>query len=301
MIIAGAGLTGLIAGALSRAIIYEKAPAPSANHRALLRFRSDSVARAIGIPFRKVRVRKGIWMDGRFHDPSIRLSNMYSHKVIGRLEDRSIWDIAPSDRWVAPESLYEHLVEMNRIEWGADAFLVPRKAHSPEPFINTVPLSVILKRVTTKMGFSALPEFNYAPINVRRYRINNANVHQTIYFPSPDTAMYRASITGDLLIIESMGDRGEDHDWDMDNVISAFDLTHAEPIDSSAQSFGKISPIPEDFRRAVITMLSRDHGIYSLGRFATWRNILLDDIPGDFDTIKRLIHSDDYDRRRTDG
>ena len=37
-----------------------------------------------------------------------------------------------------------------------------------------------------------------------------------------------------------------------------------------------------------------DHGVYSLGRFATWRNILLDDVVKDIDVIKSMMGQDKY-------
>jgi hypothetical protein len=36
-------------------------------------------------------------------------------------------------------------------------------------------------------------------------------------------------------------------------------------------------------------------GIYSLGRFATWRNILLDDVLNDIFRIREMMNGTDYD------
>ena len=59
MIIAGAGLAGLIAGNIFRnyspRIIEMQSRLPS-NHKAILRFRDQSVSKATGIEFKKVKV-----------------------------------------------------------------------------------------------------------------------------------------------------------------------------------------------------------------------------------------------------
>ena len=59
----------------------------------------------------------------------------------------------------------------------------------------------------------------------------------------------------------------------------------------------KITPIDEDTRRWVIETLSQKEEIYSLGRFATWRNILLDDVLKDLQVIKKLMNADLYSRK----
>lgn len=293
MIVVGAGLAGLIAAhAWPTARVVESASAPRAGHAALLRFRTDAVARLTGVEFRKVRVRKGIWLDGQHIRPDIRVANMYSAKVLagGRLGDRSIWDIEPVDRWVAPESLYDQLVDAVglRIEWG-----VPWKwlATHGETVISTVPLPVAAGTLVPELTSGI--EFERAPIHVQRFRLERADVFQTVYFPTLEHSVYRASITKDLLIVEHAGAQPRG-DWQAD-VFAAFGIPReaAEALDSVTQGFGKIAPIPEDVRRRAILYLTQRHGIYSLGRFATWRNILLDDVVDDIAVIKRLIRIDD--------
>lgn len=293
MIIVGAGLAGLIAAhAWPTARVVESAAAPRAGHAALLRFRTDAVARLTGVEFRCVRVRKGIWSGGHFVPPDIRVANMYSAKVLAgaRLGDRSIWSIEPVDRWVAPENLYDQLVDAvgARIEWGA-AWSWP--ATCGEAVVSTAPLPAVAAAVAPELcGGMA---FERASIHVQRFRLERADVFQTVYFPTAAHSVYRASITKDLLIVEHAGahPRGE---WE-DEVFAAFGLPRAaaEPLDAVTQGFGKIAPIPEDARRRAILSLTQRHGIYSLGRFATWRNILLDDVVDDIAVIKRLIRIDD--------
>jgi len=298
--IVGAGLSGLLAAhAWPRFMVLEAADGPSPMHRALLRFRTDSVSKLTGIEFRKVRVRKGIYVDGAgFVPPAIRLANTYSAKVAsGRLlPDRSIWDVEPVDRYIAPPSFYEQLVEAcgSRICWANHADFVG--AYSARtPIISTAPLPVTLRA----FGIVSGHEFHRSPITVDRFRVPDADVFQTIYFPDAHLSTYRASITGDLLIVERMSGlyHGED---EMGLVLEAFGVARADRIDSTEQKYGKIAPLPDDAaRRALLFSLTHEYGVYSLGRFATWRNVLLDDVVDDIAVIKRMIRADPYAQRLT--
>ena len=63
------------------------------------------------------------------------------------------------------------------------------------------------------------------------------------------------------------------------------------------QRFGKIEPIADDERKSLLFRITHEHGVYSLGRFATWRNILLDDVVDDIVAIKRLARAAPYEIR----
>lgn len=299
--IVGAGLAGLIAAhAWPTANVLEMAPGPSAAHAALLRFRSDAVARAVGVEFRKVRVRKGIYLDGAFVPPSIRAANLYSAKVLpgARLEERSIWSIEAADRFVAPESLYEQLIESvwARIRWGVEFDWEGWREHSRRTLlVNTAPMYAALEGLGAE---GPLPMFARAPITVQRFRIPNSDVFQTVYFPTEEHTVYRASITGSLLIVEHAA-REPLGEWWWD-VERAFAFRDAIPLDTVSQSFGKIAPIDDAERKRWLFWMTHEHGVYSLGRFATWRNILLDDVVNDISVIKRLMRSAaaHYDTRR---
>ena len=292
--IVGAGLAGLIAAhAFPRHQIIETQAEPTANHKALLRFRSRAVADIVGIEFRPVTVRKGIWCGGQWRSPSIALANRYAKKVVGRLTDRSIWNTKDETRWIAPETLYEQLLDAvgRRISWNTRAEFVG----AAEPLISTAPMPVVL----AALGIPTEHTFARSPIEVQRFRIPDADVYQTVYFIARDHDLYRASITGDLLICEFAGSHIHGFDeWRMD-VADAFalDMDAIIPLDTASQQFGKIAPIDEATRRAIVAMLTEQHNIYSLGRYATWRNILLDDVVNDIAVVKRLINSTAYERK----
>lgn len=293
MKIVGAGFAGLIAAHIwQRATLVESAAEPRQGHKALLRFRSDAIGKLIGVDFRKVRVHKGIWNDERFVAPNIRVANLYADKCTGTLHgDRSIWNIDASDRFVAPETLYEQMLETvgQRIHWNC--------AHDfhdgNEPVVSTAPMPVALKECAIAFNQQ---QFQRAPITVARYRLRKADVYQTIYFPTFEHSVYRASITGSLLIVEHAGD--PHGDW-LEDVVHAFGISNSislEPIDEVKQNYGKIVPLPSPLRKSWMFKLTTEHNVFSFGRFATWRNLLLDDLLQDAAVIKLLINRDNnYD------
>jgi len=296
--IVGAGLAGLIAAhAWPRATVMEASAAPVANHRALLRFRSEAVSVLTGIPFRRVRVHKGVWYQGHHREPDIRMANLYARKVIGSLAgDRSIWNIDPVDRFIAPESLYEQLVESvgARLIWDCAADYEAMTHKIDLSVINTAPMPVVLRALAIEEEH----KFERAPINVIRFRVPKADVFQTVYYPTEKHSAYRASITGDLLIVEHAGEQ-QCGDW-WEDVLMSFGLDHADFIDEGHQRYGKIVDIESGWRKRVLLQLTDNYNIYSLGRFATWRNILLDDVVHDIGVIKRMINNGNkYDRYRS--
>jgi hypothetical protein len=305
-LIVGAGLAGLLAAhAWPKSRVYEAMSKPTATHRALLRFRSDKVARLVGIDFRQVLVRKGIYYRGDFLQPSIRLANLYERKVLGSGRvggERSIWALEPVHRWIAPDDLYAQLVEAvgDRITWACPvSFDGSRAERIDGGVINTSPLPGLLEAAGIQLGSGAT--FHRAPITVQRFRFPGADLFQTIYFPDPAVSVYRASMTGDVMIVEQVpGESGTGGMRSMLGDAFGLDFKDAIPLGISSQRYGKIIPIPDRIRKPLLFQLTHQRNIYSLGRFATWRNILLDDVVDDIAVIKRLLRSDSggFDARK---
>lgn len=290
--IIGAGLAGLLAAHAWPNIPIIEAASERHGHKALLRFRSDAVSRLTGIEFRPVTVRKGVWVSSRgFVQPNIALANLYAQKVVGELAaDRSIWSLEPVTRWIAPDDFYERLIAFagSRVRWGQafnfyDAsFELPKAA-----LISTVPLPVVME----ELGMRKI-EMKRSPITVTRFRIPRSDVFQTVYFPEAGLPLYRASITGDLLIVETVS--GNNRAGIMEAIEKAFGIgaEALQFVEQVEQQYGKIIPLNDDVRKSILFKLSHDHGIFSLGRFAQWRNILLDDVIQDIAVIKRLLNTD---------
>jgi hypothetical protein len=299
--IIGAGLSGLLAAhAWPNVPIVEASKEPKA-HRALLRFRSKSVAELTGIEFKKVLVRKGLWSYGAFRQPTIALANAYSQKVLNLIiGDRSVWNLDAVERWIAPDDFQERLLAhvKSRVTFGQ-----PDDMQGAQPFISTAPMPVALN--TLDIALSNV-QFIRAAIEVTRYKVPRCDAHQTVYFPDPDVGVYRASITGDVLIVESVINKtqaelalGIDRPWAMQlNAAFGIHLDECQPLGQVNQEFGKIVNLPDATRRALLFKLTTEHGLYSLGRFATWRNVLLDDVVNDIHVIKRLMATDRYELRQ---
>ncbi len=296
MNIIGSGMAGLIVGVLNpSAKIYEASDSLPANHQAVLRFREDTISKLTGIPFKKVKVRKDIWLNHRSVQCSPRLANLYSQKVIGKILDRSIWNLDPVERYIAPPDFHNLLADLcvGRINYGweiknknqLDALI------EDDTTISTMPMWVL----AGILGIKFESDFTFQEITTSRYKINNCNVHQTVYFPDPEIGLYRATLTGDNLILES-NTKMAPIDLMVAREAFGIDLEGFSIIsENHRQKYGKISPIDENERKQFITKTTIDHGIYSLGRFATWRNILLDDVVKDVYVIKALAEKGYYE------
>lgn len=300
--IVGAGLAGLLcACAFPRATIFEAGEAVQ-QHRALLRFRDESVSKLTGVPFKAVRVYKEIWDNGQtFRECSNKHANMYALKVTGSAIGRSIRDLAPVTRYVAPDDFYQQLVDRHahRITWQSpvnrDFFESARDTGAY--VINTAPLPTVLPML--RDAIPAQFDFERRSIHVVRIELDRkrVNVYQTVYYPGDDTAVYRASITGNIVIIESMMTIT---DGDICSVFEHFGLALSgisyQPAEHVEQRYGKIKELKREAREALLYELTRDHNIFSIGRFATWRNILLDDVVQDIEHVKRLMKASHYGR-----
>lgn len=295
MIIIGAGLSGLLAGALDRrAKIIEMQKGLPHNHHAVLRFRDDKIGRALNMPFRKVRVLKGIWHNSEWVQPTPDIANSYARKVTGAIVDRSILDIRPVERFIAPKNFIERLAEAcnGRIDYGVDA--AKSWATLPRPLISTIPLPHMLNFAQIDWGDD--DKFRHQSIKVVKFRVPGADVFQTVYFPAKEQCVYRATLTGDELALECVGE-GPMNEWQQSEALWAFGLRaqDVEMLDAKKQGLGKILPLPDTERKAILWRLTREHGVYSLGRFACWRNSLLDDVYEDYFRIRRMMELGEYD------
>lgn len=317
MKIIGAGLAGLIAGNLLRHLkpeLYEAQERSPDNHGALLRFRTPAVAEAVAQNFRKVRVAKG-WFS---YDsggvlgtpPPIPIVNQYAHKVTGRVLPRSIMNMDSADRWVAPgnfiEVLLNRLPDDDGIRLGYPVMMadIKRWHDNGHAIISTMPMPSLM----TLVGWETELEFISQAITSVRTTIEYplVDVFQTVYYPGRER-WYRASITSRTLITEYI--------WDDIPSLTDLDLNQLRicrdfglPVDSENfalgstrvrhQSSGKLAPVTDEAeRRAFILAMTDQYGIYSLGRFATWRQILLDDLIQDIRLIERMItERDRYSR-----
>lgn len=293
MNIIGAGLTGCLAAyAFKNAVIHEYLEKPNV-HKAVLRFRSDAVSNLTGIPFKQVTVYKGVYMNGEFVNPDIRMMNMYSRKVTGGYSDRSITNLDPVVRYIAPIDFHDRMLAVlaDRINYGSSVQLVDMK----RPVISTLPLPVVLTMLNKGTDHFSGNKLDSRPIHVLNMKIPNADIYQTIYYPDIKSSVYRASMTGDQLIVESVSPVSG---IVLDGVLKSFGFRvdiGSDPV-CTVQQFGKFIPLDSDYRKDLMYTLTSEENIYSLGRHATWRKILLDDVVQDLQRIESMIKTSAYDR-----
>lgn len=301
MLILGAGLAGCIAGVLNQeATIWEKGNGVT-QHQAVLRFRSPDVGVAVGIPFKKVKVYKNICYEGNFVDSDIRMSNLYSRKVTGGgLFDRSINNMETEVRWIAPEGFHDMLKELctGRIHYNSPINMgsnVRELLSDYKNIVSTMPIDILSGILGKMINIDA----NKMKIYVNKWIVFGADLQQTIYFPGKETSVYRATMTRDIFRIESLEPLKE---GEFDFICNCFGMQlcdlDTEILANHEQPIGKLVPMDERVRREFITYATDEWNIYSLGRFATWRNLLLDDVLDDIYKIKKMMVQDTYDKRK---
>jgi hypothetical protein len=300
----GAGMAGLLTATMlrrHRPVVYEAQPELPDNHGALLRFRSDAVQEATGQAFRRVRVHKAIKRGSALDTvATLRDSNQYSFKVMGEVSgDRSILTLAPSERYIAPDDFLPMLARDAILNVNAALTLDRLKELSAETIgISTIPMPALMRMV----GWDA-PGFRWraiwsVTITVRSPR---ADAYQTIYYPDPHVPWYRASITGHKIIVEFTEDPVylQPPSWNI--ILDDFGFPADVGIaisEPKRQEYGKLVPLPDAAREEFILAMTDQYNLYSVGRFATWRQILLDDVVQDVKKVERWItQRSSYHRR----
>jgi hypothetical protein len=297
--IIGAGLAGLITACKLKEANIIEASGRAEQHKALLRFRTRKVSELTEIPFKEVTVHKEIWSNGYTpHACTIAMANLYAAKVSSIINGRSIWNLDTCTRYVAPHDFYDRLCDRlaSRIAWNSALAPGDIVRGNHKKFINTAPLPVIMDICGIERRQFA---FLKKAIRVDRYLLQeDTDVYQTIYFPEPGLRIFRASITGNVLIVESMSEVFF-HQHDETSLLrEAFGLKGMPltPLDTADQKYGKIVDLPRDQKEAILYELTREFNVFSIGRFATWRNILLDDVVNDISVVERLMAASTYGR-----
>lgn len=309
MIVIGSGLTGNIVAALNpAATVFDNNPGLVVNHKAVLRFRTNNIAAALGMEFKRVKVYKTIWADGKEQQLQPRWMNMYSKKVTGHYLPRSINDLEPVERFVAPSNFHEILANdfcKGRIKYGMELKKLDNEflyfgddfegcRRRTAPVVSTIPLNLMCEIV----GMIP-PYLQYASVKVKRFKLNGArNIYQTIYFPNHALAIYRVSVTDDDVIAEFIGEWGSLDYCALCDALGIINYSELTVVDNDhEQKYGKIVPIDDRQRKSIIHEMTTRHDIYSIGRFAIWKNILLDDVYDDILKVKKLMYADEYTKR----
>jgi len=293
MIIIGAGLAGAIARGFFYSYnpqVYEARNEPGSLHKAILRFRDPSIGLLLGVPMEEISVSKYIYFKGEFKEENPLLSNLYSKKVAQGIYHRSIEAKDDVKRFIAKKDF--GIIHAN---YGKALTKVePHKCYFSdgscaeyEICISTIPLPVMAKAANIDIEKTTIKS---SMISVARIRMQTkCNVYQTIYFPDPALNIYRATLEPDTLIIEAIGDDFSNKEIDL--VLEAFGLEDEDlgKTDLFKQDMGKIVDMDDTVRRSIILELTEKFGIYSLGRYATWRNITSDALLNDLKIIAKML------------
>ena len=279
---------------------------PVKAHTAVLRFKTPLVGELAGVPTEKLLVYKGVWDGRRFITPDIRAANSYSRAVSGVISPRSILSVGaePVVRYVPGESFVAELWRSvkSRVvgveSWGKVLALGELSKRNLTAAISTLPLGVW-------DGVEVERDTSFTPIITFRHTVPivDTQVVQTVYFPYHPTA-YRATLENSVLKVECYKTPWESwrtYEEFISSVTKPFGLNDIAakwvlPEQVTYHKLGKLKPPTYDDaeRRAKIFALTHNYGIYSLGRYATMRNIGLDDIAKDISVIKQLIEVDSY-------
>lgn len=279
---------------------------PAKAHTAVLRFKTPLVGELAGVPTEKRLVYKGLWDNRRFITPDIRAANSYSRAVSGVISPRSILSVGsePVVRYVPGEDFVAELWSSvkSRVvgldSWGKVLALGELSKRNLTAAISTLPLGVW-------DGVEVERDTSFKPILTFRHSVPivDPSVVQTVYFPYHSTA-YRATLENSVLKVECFCGPWEvwrTYEEFISSVAKPFGLEDiatkwVQPEQTTCHRLGKLLPPTYDDaeRRAKIFALSHNYGIYSLGRYATMRNIGLDDIAKDIGVIKKLIEVDSY-------
>jgi hypothetical protein len=297
MIIIGGGIAGrMAAGYFSHfnPEVYEARKDETSNHKAIMRFRDFSIGYLLGTPLEKIHVTKAIYSEGHFVEPNPGVLNRYSRKVARGIYPRSIRFTEPVERFIAKEPFhfqsakYGHslvkIVEPNKCLFnisGSRDYAVDY-----DVCISTIPLPVMAKAAGIDVGKTKIESY---PICITHYKVDvPSKVYQTIYFPDLSMSIYRASLEHQDLIIESLS---ETIGLEIPDICSAFGLfeDNLKDMQRYTQENGKIIEIDDATRKKVLMELTEKYHIYSLGRYATWRNITSDVLIGDLDRIAGMM------------
>lgn len=308
-------MSGLLAANMLRKqspLVIEKQNSLPNNHSALLRFRSDAVSNATGIPFKKVFVRKQINYHGELlTKPTIPIANEYCEKVTGKFTDRSIWNLDPAYRTIAPNDFISQLAKGCDVQYNSSAdFLSFDKSC---PIISTIPMYDLMKILGWEdaQTMRKIPEFEYRSIWSLTFDICDpfVDLYQTTYYPNKRLPFYRMSITGKRVIMEFLEEPQLEYEWKGEKLnlmeYCYHFLKHDFGIDLhgqenklkvSHQKYGKLIPIDDKLRKEFISWATHNFNVYSLGRWATHRQLLMDDVVNDINVINNLIQSGNYNR-----
>lgn len=302
VVVIGAGMAGLLAAGMLRqdcsAILEAQSGLPN-NHSAVLRFRSSVVGDTLNIRFKRVQAIKAVhpWRN------PVADAMSYSLKTNGTATLRSVLSASgePATRFIAPPDLIKQMADRaGGVDGGRFAFDRPFTIDDVLEFskagvkvISTIPMPAlmdVLQWQGPRQTFASISGANYGAT------LSGVDAYCSVYVPDPGQPFARISLTGNEIVAECYGSGAEDFDPGaiISTAIRFLGLKRSAMRASEPwvrkQKYAKILPMDEGVRKQFIMWASQNFGVYSLGRFATWRpGLLLDDLVNDVRVIQQLI------------
>jgi hypothetical protein len=217
---------------------------------------------------------------------------------------RSITDqMGTVERFVAPPDFLKQLesASKEKIFYGIeDLGYIDDCRRTGTNLISTIPLPVLWRMMYP--GEEVEQEFGHrSGINVLLTLSESVSGFASLYIPDPTIPAARISLTRNVISVEFYGawegcnsqlltQKAVDLVWQKLGIDQAM-IGKAEV---RRQPFAKILPIDEAVRQRMLVRLTDDFGIYSLGRYATWRpGLLLDDLVKDVRQIVAMADRKD--------
>tara|TARA_R110000772_G_scaffold121013_2_gene227342 strand:- start:405 stop:1052 length:648 start_codon:yes stop_codon:yes gene_type:complete len=215
---------------------------------------------------------------------------MYSSKCTGAYRSRSLMNLEPVDRYIAPPDFISRVSNGINIEYNVSDAL---KRQGDGPAISTMSMLAL----AYQLDYTFKTDFPSRPIWTMTADINaDIDVYQTVYYPDPMATLYRVSITGRRLIAEFVIEPTVDTKL---TEILFEDFGIEASLSNRAihsQTHGKLLQTDKKAAQDFISWASKKHNIYSLGRWGTHRQLLMDDVVHDLKVIDNLIESNQYRR-----
>jgi len=308
MIIAGAGLAGLLAANMLhylKPVVYEAQDDIPNNHSAVLRFKESTFGDVCSIPFKEVKLTKAVipWRN------PVADALAYADKNNGvARNNRSItMERDNGVRYIAPANLIESLAGRVRLRLGMPINFAartigvgskPMQIQRNEPIISTIPMSTLMDQLEwphkDKVQFS-----HQTGVHVHA-KIENCDAYVGLQFPDPALPFSRVSVTGNDLIVEGSDKLDETCLPFVAEALGFKDEQRFTGVSVHRQRYAKINPINDAMRKEFIHWASVAHNIFSLGRFATWRpGLQLDSLVNDVRLIEKwAVNGDLYSLKR---
>ena len=313
-LIIGAGLSGLMMGALLKRNfkIIDGAPGPRLDVHAP--FYLHAPLEWLPTTWKQVDVHHNVWDGNGFHRaPTIRMMNDYSRKITGKIIDTSLkfMDGSVKSGYIPSNNLpgqvlndlYDE-VKANS-SWGVKVIGIDPKRREVtaevmghavgevhqyryKNLISTIPLPLLLS--LTSRAFDC--NFRSDPIFTSVWSIPETeatDAFQIIYITDPAEPIYRASLMGRSIILESMRDLSGTVNHQGIIINKLWGIKDGNFKAQGEIRPGKFHPIEKTFRKVMIGKLTSETGIFCLGRYAVWDYKRIDHVSEDAHTILKII------------